>query len=63
MIRYAIFLAILVVLPCHICGMGAKTELENKEQRHELVKEALEHLESMSNNLFARKVTKVLLMC
>jgi hypothetical protein len=39
--------------------MGAKTELDDKAQRHELVKEALESLESFSNNLFAKKVTKV----
>jgi hypothetical protein len=57
--RFAIFLASLVILPGLISGMGAKTELEDKDERHKIIKEALESLEAFSNNLFARKVTKV----
>ena len=57
--NFAIFVACLVFLPALISGMGGKIEIEDKEQRHELVKEALESLEAYSNNLFARVETKV----
>jgi hypothetical protein len=33
--------------------------VEDKEERHNIIKEALASLEAYSNNLFARKVTKV----
>lgn len=52
-------IASLVVSPVRISGMGAKKEVEDKEDRHNIIKEALESLEAFSNNLFARKVTKV----
>ena len=55
-----IFLAFLLVVPALTSSVpGGKTELEDKKERHSLVREALESLESYSNNLFARKVTKV----
>ncbi len=57
--QLALFVAFLLVVPALTFSPGGKTELEDKEERHSLVREALESLESYSNNLFARKVTKV----
>jgi hypothetical protein len=56
---FFVLLLIAVLLPEDIAGTGSPKSIEDKEERHGIVKEALETLESYSNNLFARKVTKV----
>ena len=50
----------MVITPAVMAAIGGKWEIENQDERHNIVREALESLEAFSNNLFARKVTKVI---